>query len=171
MNGKAPPLGDPVLVALETYSSWLAKGAPVGEKIPGSGYPEPAAPVTRADYKRGSEVFAEHCALCHGSDGRGQSSNGKTVFPPLWGPNSFTWGAGMNEIQKAAGFIKSNMPLGLGNTLTDQEAWDVATFIDSHERPQDPRFNGSVKDTRARYHNSSYSMYGKTVNGHLLSTP
>jgi thiosulfate dehydrogenase len=30
MNGKAPPLGDPVVVALESYSFWLAKGAPVG---------------------------------------------------------------------------------------------------------------------------------------------
>ncbi|GAB3628156.1 cytochrome C [Pandoraea terrae] len=29
MNGKAPPLGDPVLVALESYAYWLAKGAPV----------------------------------------------------------------------------------------------------------------------------------------------
>ncbi|WP_369335429.1 c-type cytochrome, partial [Burkholderia cenocepacia] len=25
MNGKAPPAGDPILVALETYSYWLAK--------------------------------------------------------------------------------------------------------------------------------------------------
>ncbi len=31
MNGQAPPLGDPVLVALESYAYWLAKGAPIGE--------------------------------------------------------------------------------------------------------------------------------------------
>ena len=30
MNGKAPPLGDRVLVALESYAYFLAKGAPVG---------------------------------------------------------------------------------------------------------------------------------------------
>ncbi len=32
MNGKAPKLGDPVLVALESYSYFLAKGLPTGEK-------------------------------------------------------------------------------------------------------------------------------------------
>jgi thiosulfate dehydrogenase len=171
MNGKAPPLGDPVLVALEAYSFWLAKGAPVGEKMPGRGYPKLPAPVLMADYKRGSEVFAQHCALCHGSDGQGQSSDGETVFPPLWGPRSFNWGAGMHEIQNAAGFIKANMPLALGGSLTDQQAWDVAMFMDSQERPQDPRFNGSVETTRTRYHDSPYSMYGKTVNGHVLGSP
>ncbi|KAA0087937.1 cytochrome C [Paraburkholderia sp. T12-10] len=171
MNGKAPPLGDPTLVALETYAYWLAKGAPLGEKVAGRGYPKLAAPAQKPDFTRGSQVYAQHCALCHGADGQGQSTNGKTVFPPLWGEHSFNWGAGMHEIQNAAGFIKANMPLALGGTLTDQQAWDVATFMDSHERPQDPRFAGSVEATRKQYHDSPNSMYGKTVNGHVLGSP
>lgn len=171
MNGKAPPLGDPALVALETYAYWLAKGAPLGERVAGRGYPKLAAPAQKADFTRGGQVYAQHCALCHGADGQGQSTDGKTVFPPLWGEHSFNWGAGMHEIQNAAGFIKANMPLALGDTLTDQQAWDVATFMDSHERPQDPRFAGSVEATRAKYHDSPNSMYGKTVNGHVLGSP
>ena len=74
----------------------------------------------------------------------------------------------MQSIASAAGFIKANMPLALGNTLSDQQAWDVAMFINSHERPQDPRYTGSVQDTRQKYHDSADSMYGKTVNGHVL---
>jgi thiosulfate dehydrogenase len=171
MNGKAPPLGDPVLVALESYAYWLATGAPVGGKLAGRGYPKLPAPAQKADYARGGAVYAQHCAVCHGADGQGQRSNGQTVFPPLWGAQSFNWGAGMHEIQNAAGFIKANMPLGLGGTLTDQEAWDVATFMDSHERPQDPRYTGSVAQTRAKYHDTPYSMYGMSVNGHILGTP
>lgn len=171
MNVKAPPLGDPVLVALESYAFWLSKGAPVGEQIQGRGYPKLAAPAQHPDYQRGSQVYAERCALCHGADGQGQSSGDTTVFPPLWGANSFNWGAGMHEIQNAAGFIKANMPLGQRGTLTDQQAWDVATFIDSHERPQDPRFSGFVEATRVKDHDSPYSMYGKTVNGHVLGSP
>lgn len=171
MNGKAPPLGDPVLVALESYAYWLAKGASVGEPIAGRGYPKLPAPALKADYARGAQVYAQHCALCHGPGGQGQSHDGRTVFPPLWGPNSFNWGAGMHDIRNAAGFIKANMPLGLGGTLTDQQAWDVATFMDSHERPQDPRFAGSVEATRLEHHDSPYSMYGRTVNGHLLGSP
>jgi thiosulfate dehydrogenase len=171
MNGKPPPLGDPVLVALESYAYWLSTGAPVGGKLAGRGYPKLPAPAQKADYTRGGAVYAQHCAVCHGADGQGQRSNGQTVFPPLWGAQSFNWGAGMHEIQNAAGFIKANMPLGLGGTLTDQEAWDVAIFMDSHERPQDPRYTGSVAQTRAKYHDTPNSMYGMTVNGHVLGSP
>ena len=168
MNGKAPPLGDKVLVALESYAFFLAKGAPVGAKLAGGGYPSLPQPALAMDFKRGAKVFEQKCSLCHGVDGQGQSSNGAVVFPPLWGPMSFNWGAGMGSIKNAAGFIKANMPLSQGNTLSDQEAWDVAMFVDSHERPQDPRFKGSIADTRKQHHDSPSDMYGQTVNGQLL---
>jgi thiosulfate dehydrogenase len=168
MNGKPPPLGDKVLVALQTYSAWLAQGAPVGADMPGRGYPRLAKPVSSPDFARGQAVYQAKCALCHGGHGQGQSAGGQVVFPPLWGANSYNWGAGMHMVDTAAGFIKANMPLALGGTLSDQEAWDVALFVDSHERPQDPRFTGSVAETRHRYHDSPWSMYGQTVNGHLL---
>ncbi len=168
MNGKAPPLGDPVLVALESYAFWLSTGAHVNEPISGRGYPKLPKPAEALDYVRGAKVFAEHCALCHGADGRGQRAGGAQVFPPLWGPESFNWGAGMANLNNAADFIEANMPLGLGGTLSDQEAWDVAYFMDSHERPQDPRFEGTVEHTRKLYHDSPMSMYGKRVDGVLL---
>lgn len=72
------------------------------------------------------------------------------------------------DSETAAAFIKANMPLGLGGKLTDQEAWDVAAYMNSHERPQDPRFGGSVQETRKKYHDPPTSMYGKTVKGHVL---
>jgi thiosulfate dehydrogenase len=168
MNGKAPPLGDPVLVALESYAYWLAKGAPVGTKVPGSGYPKLPKPPLSADYARGERVYTANCALCHGTDGQGQSSAGQVTFPPLWGKNSFNWGAGMHQVGNAAGFIKANMPLSRGGMLRDQDAWDVAMFMNSHDRPQDPRFTGSVEATRKKFHDSPDSMYGQMVNGRLL---
>jgi thiosulfate dehydrogenase len=170
LNGKAPPLGDPVLVSLETYAYWLAKGAPVGENLPGRGYPEVNTPAKAPDYVRGRKVYGEQCAQCHGTDGAGQISDGKTVFPPLWGARSFGWGAEMHEIQNGAAFIKANMPPGPGGTLTDQEAWDVAMYMDSHERPQDPRYTGSVAATRKKYHDTPTSMYGRVVNSHVLGS-
>jgi thiosulfate dehydrogenase len=142
----------------------------VGGKVAGRGYPDVPKPPLPGDYVRGEKVYAQSCAVCHGADGQGQASGGKTVFPPLWGPKSFNWGAGMHDIKNAAGFIKANMPLGSGGTLTDQEAWDVATFMDSHERPQDPRLVRSVQETRSKYHDEPTSMYGKTVNGHVLGS-
>ena len=170
MNGKAPPLGDPVLVALESYSYWLAKGAPVGTKMAGAGYPKLAPPALAPDFARGQHVYDAHCALCHGAGGQGQASAGQPAFPPLWGPDSFNWGAGMHQVSNAAGFIKANMPLSQGDSLSDQEAWDVALFIDSHERPQDPRFTGSVDATRKQFHDTPDSMYGRVVDGHQLGS-
>ena len=168
MNGKAPPLGSQVLVALESYAFFLAQGAPVGARLVGGGYPTPPKPGLAPDFDRGATVFVQKCSLCHGADGQGQSSRGDVVFPPLWGPRSFNWGAGMGSIKNAAGFIKANMPLSQGNSLSDQQAWDVAMFMNSHERPQDPRFKGSIAETRKEHHDSPFDLYGRTINGQLL---
>lgn len=171
MNGKAPPLGDPVLVALESYAYWLASGAPISRTLPGRGYPKLPPPAVAADYGRGKLVYEQHCALCHGADGAGrQARDGSMAFPALWGDGSFNWGAGMAGIANAAAFIEANMPLSQPTTLTPQEAWDVAHYMDSHERPQDPRFTESVQATRAKFHDSPDSMYGVTVNGHVLGS-
>jgi thiosulfate dehydrogenase len=168
MNGKAPDLNSKVLVALESYAHFLASGAPTGAEMPGRGYPKLPKPA-KLDYGHGQEVYEQKCALCHGADGQGQqASEGTMVFPPLWGPRSFNWGAGMSSITNAAGFVKANMPFSQGNTLADQEAWDVATYLDSQERPQDPRFKDSVAETRKAHHDSPMDMYGQTVNGVLL---
>ncbi|WP_298292653.1 c-type cytochrome [Thiomonas sp.] len=167
-NGKAPPLGSETLVALESYSYWLAKGLPTGEKVAGRGYPEIAEPAQAPDYVRGQKVYDAKCAICHGADGQGQYVGGETVFPPLWGDKSFNWGAGMGSYKNAAKFIYANMPYGMSYSLTPQEAWDVAYFMDAHERPQDPRWQGSVAATRAKFHDTKFSLYGIRVNGKLL---
>jgi len=62
------------------------------------------------------------------------------------------------------------MPLGKGNTLSDEEAWHVAAYVNSHERPQDPRLvDGSVEKTRKKFHEGDgVNLYGESVNGVLL---
>lgn len=169
MNGNAPALGAPELVALESYAYWLASGATVNPKIAGRGYPPVPKPPVAPDFARGEAVYTDNCALCHGADGAGQHTpEGYAVFPALWGPDSFNWGAGMGRMSNAAAFVKANMPLGLPGTLTDQQAWDVAQYMNSHERPQDPRYTGSVQGTRQAFHATDDSMYGRAVAGRTL---
>nr|WP_080379377.1 c-type cytochrome [Bordetella pertussis] len=170
MNGESPPADDPTLVALQSYMYWLASKAPTGVKLAGRGYRKLPAPPQKPDYLRGKTAYAQYCAVCHGAEGQGQKNGRHWVFPALWGEHSFNWGAGMHQIGNAAGFIKANMPLGQAGLLSDQEAWDVAYFMNAHERPQDPRYQGSVAQTRAKYHDSDDSLYGMEVNGHLLGS-
>lgn len=169
MNAQASGAGGPpasdsdAIVSLVAYSFWLAKGATTGDDtMPGRGYPRVAETELGFDAARGESVYAAKCALCHGADGRGVVSvEGGTLFPPLWGAESYNWGAGMHVIDTAAAFIKHNMPLGRADSLSDQEAWDVAAFVNSHERPQDPRFTGDLQETAKQFHASKFSLYGK----------
>lgn len=170
MNGTAPPAGNPVLKALEAYSFWMAARAPLGATLPGAGYPKGERPPQPPDYARGRGVYAASCALCHGDDGLGQQVDGRYVFPPLWGRDSYNWGAGMHQLDNAAAFIRANMPYGRGDTLTAQQAWDVAMYINAQERPQDPRYTGNLAQTRKQFHDSPDSLYGSTVDGRLLGS-
>jgi cytochrome c len=44
-----------------------------------------------------------------------------------------------------AAFVKANLPFGQGETLTDQEAFDVAEFFTRQPRPD---FAGKLEDWR-----------------------
>ena len=170
-SGGPPPAGSDVYRNLEAYFHWLATGAATGAKIAGSGFPE--IPLSSAGYdpKRGAPLFEQKCSGCHGSDGQGAAQpDGTVVYPPLWGGKSYNWGAGMARIDLAARFIKANMPFDQPGTLPDQEAWDIAAYIDSQERPRDPRQTGSVAANADANFKDQHSYYGKVVNGKLLGT-
>lgn len=141
MNGTAPAADSKEMIALVAYSFWLAQGAPTGADLAGSGYPKLESPTLAPDIARGALVFAANCVICHGATGQGTKVNGQYAFPPLWGKDSYNAGAGMSRVSTAAAFIRANMPLGQGGTLSQQDAWDVAQYLNSHERPLDPRLN------------------------------
>ena len=168
-SGGPPPPGSDIYRDLEAYFHWLAKDAPTGTKMKGAGYPTPPLAQGGYDPARGAQVFAAKCTACHGADGQGaQQPDGKIVYPPLWGPRSYNWGAGMARVDLAAGFIRANMPFDQPGTLSDAQAWDVAAFIDSHERPKDPRQTGSVAENARTNFSGQKSYYGATVDGKVL---
>lgn len=170
MNGKPPPAEGDVIVALMSYAFFLARGAPTGAKLEGAGFPKLAEPDETPDITRGAASYVLKCAACHGENGEGRRSRdgARYQFPPLWGDASYNWGAGMANVDTAAAFIKHNMPWGLTDALGAQEVWDIAIYINSRERPQDPRFTGNVDETRAKFHESRWSLYGLSVDGHIL---
>ncbi len=135
MNGKPLPYDGDEMRGILAYMWWLSKDVPTGVAVRGRGFAR--AHVSRpADPKQGQVVYAERCAACHGADGQGREGpNGEYLFPALWGPKSFNIGAGMARLNTAAGFVKTNMPLGQGNTLSDGDALDVAAFFTRQPRP------------------------------------
>lgn len=117
------------------YMSYLSRGAPAHGSVNGQGLPE-MTPLTpkRAD---GGRVFVERCVACHGPHGGGTAR-----APALWGPQSYNIGAGMARLRTAAAFIRYNMPLD-NPSLTDQQAFDVAAYINAQPRPD---FAGKAQD-------------------------
>lgn len=167
--GSPPPRGDAIYRDLQSYFAWLATDAPWGKSLPGRGFKKLEKTSLGFDPARGVAVYAEHCAACHGTNGQGQGNpDGSYAVPPLWGAKAYNWGAGMTRISNASGFIKSNMPLGQEGSLTDQQAWDVAAYIDSRERPRDPRQTGTVEEAKRDFH-SDDDYYGQTIDGVVRS--
>lgn len=143
MSGRKLPLGSPEMIAIVSYMKHLSKDVKVGARIEGQGFVKLELPERKADLKHGELVYVEKCVSCHQTDGMGQRKDAQQlaegyIYPPLWGMDSFNDGAGMARMLTAAKFIKGNMPLGASSDeplLTDEEAYDVAAYINSHARP------------------------------------
>ena len=140
LNGFAPALDAPELRALVSYIHFLSRGVPIGVVMPGRGYPQVVRTGSDPSPTRGTDIYKAKCAICHGANGAGvkQAGSGYT-WPPLWGMDSYNKAAGMANNDLLAGFIKANMPPGQPWSLTDQEALDVAAYINLQIRPFDPR--------------------------------
>jgi thiosulfate dehydrogenase len=136
LNGKALARDSREMRAILAYMDWLSQDVPAGRTVIGRGFGP--LPTRRPDAARGQALFAQKCAVCHGPTGQGSAT-----YPPLWGPHSFTVGAGMGRWRTAAAFIKANMPLGQGHSLSEADAVDIAGFVDRQPRPD---FAGKAGD-------------------------
>jgi thiosulfate dehydrogenase len=131
MNGRALNPAGPDMRDIVTYFAFLSSGIPVGAEMEGQGFPRLQA--LKGDPGRGAGVFASACVRCHGAQGQGT-----VLAPPLWGPHSYNVGAGMARINTAASFIYALMPIDRAQHLSAQQAFDVATYINTRPRPDYP---------------------------------
>lgn len=141
LNGKALDVNSKEMIAMVAYMEWLGKDVPKGETPKGTGIYEVPFLDRAADPVRGKVVYAQQCQSCHMEDGQGMMKPDKTayVYPPLWGEHSYNDGAGLFRMSRFAGYVKTNMPLGATferPLLSDEDAWDVAAYINSMERPK-----------------------------------
>lgn len=135
MNGKALDLGSDDMNAIVAYMSWLSKDMPFGVSPEGRGFVK-VDKTLEPNTDNGKKLFAEKCTVCHGAEGEGQyNDDGSYIYPAVAGDKSFNDGAGMARTYTAASFIKGKMPFGQGNSLSDQEAVDIAAYFTHMPRP------------------------------------
>ncbi|MDB4870620.1 MAG: cytochrome [Gemmatimonadales bacterium] len=132
MNGRALAPAGRDMGDIVAYLAFLSNGIPVGAQMVGQGLPR-LSPQT-GDLKRGASIFVSTCVRCHGASGQGTA-----LAPPLWGPRSYNVGAGMANIVTAASFIHALMPIDRAQRLTEQQAFDVAAYVNTRPRPDFPR--------------------------------
>lgn len=129
------------VLALAAYITWLARGTEIGSNPKWRGQNTIAAnalvPVAKLDAGKGEAIFNERCTPCHGRDGQGVAVGDKKPGP-LWGPASWNDGAGAARVYTLAGIIRYAMPYLDPGSLTDEEAQEVAAFINSKPRPSYP---------------------------------
>jgi thiosulfate dehydrogenase len=133
MNGRALAMDSPEMIAMASYLRSLgAQYAAMGASARVSN--EPAGfktPDRRADAEAGRAVYKERCSICHG---------------------------GMARVLTASRFIKARMPLGQPD-LTDDQAFDVAAFIDSQPRPAMDNLEIDYPDRSLKPIDNGYGPY------------
>ncbi len=140
LNGKSIDSLSREIRAMVAYIKWLGKDVAKGKKAKGAGLFKLAFLSRAADSTKGQLLYEQKCVTCHGKNGEGlKKANGvEYLYPPLWGDHSFNVGAGLYRISNFANYIYANMPLGATfyePQLTQDEAWDIAAYVVSLERP------------------------------------
>ena len=134
LAGNAIPVGSREMVDILAYLAFISRDVPVGLKIAGAAGLISMKDTLVGDAASGEKLFTEKtCITCHGAEGKGIGP-----IPSLWGPTSYSIGASMAREERAASFIWHNMPQTAPGSLTPQQAFDLAAYINGHPRPDSP---------------------------------
>lgn len=140
LNGQALDSNSHEMRAFVAYIKWVGKDVVKGKSVKGFGLLDVPFLERAADPEKGKLVYVTHCQKCHRQNHEGVlAENGlEWKYPPLGGDNSYNIGAGLYRLSRFAAYVKANMPNGASfesPILTDEEAWDVAAYINSLPRP------------------------------------
>lgn len=165
MNGHVIPLETKEMKAMIAYMDWLSEDVPdeIAKKY--KGYVSIVLPTRAADPVQGKVYYNAKCTVCHKENGEGtpkiDSSSGY-LYPPLAGNDSFNDGAGMHRVITSAQFIKANMPLGAtydAPQVSDEEAYDIAAFINSLPRPEKDNKEADFPDKKLKPVSTPYGPW------------
>jgi thiosulfate dehydrogenase len=167
LNGEKLEPNSKEMQAMKAYINWVGKDVEKGISPTGASVVDVPLLYRPADPSRGEYIFKKTCVECHGDDGLGKLNPDSITYqyPPLWGPKSYNTAAGMYRLSRLSGFVKSNMPYQKSSyvqpKLSDEEAWDVAAFINSQPRP-DKKFKKDWPDISKKPMDFPFGPYADT---------
>jgi cytochrome c len=148
---RAPEKDDPVMVALVEYIHWVSDGIidpamkddwnllppEAGPKLPSIA----GVAAMRADPFRGASLYDDQCSGCHDDDGPGAGEyklgEERPRVPALWGDiDGYSKGAAFYRTPVLGAYAREHMPYGDPGTLSDQDAIDIAAFINAPDKPR-----------------------------------
>lgn len=140
LNGIALDTNGKEMQAIKAYIIFLGSNVEKGKKAEGSGFKDLSFLDRAANPEIGKSVYINKCQSCHQENGQGvyNADQSEYIYPALWGEHSFNDGAGLYRISNFAKYVKYNMPQGVNYQnpmLSDEEAWDVAAYVISRNRP------------------------------------
>lgn len=166
LNGQPLDSTSREMLAIMAYMRWPGTGVPKGEKPKGSGLKDVPFLDRAADPEKGRLVYQAKCTSCHGPDGQGlPMPESARWYPPLWGEKSYNEGAGLYRLSRFAAYVKANMPFGArfnAPQLSDEEAWDVAAFVNSQPRPAHPFLQTDWPDISKKPYDHPFGPYKDT---------
>lgn len=142
LNGKPLNPQSKEMKAIQAYIQWVGSNVKKDDSSKGLSMKnnEIAFLDRAASPVKGKIVYEQKCQSCHQPNGQGllNEDQSEYIYPPLWGNHSYNDAAGLHRLSNLAKFVKYNMPLGASHNnlmLSDEEAWDVAAFVNTQPRP------------------------------------
>lgn len=169
LNGAKLDENSREMKAFVSYISWVGSTVEKGTYPKEAGIAEIPLLDRAADPAKGKIVYKLQCARCHGVRGEGlRADNGiEWKYPPLYSADSYNIGAGLYRLSRFAGYVKSNMPYDLATpekpVLTNEEAWDVAAFVNSQPRPKKV-FGSDWPDISTKPYDHPFGPYADNFN-------
>jgi thiosulfate dehydrogenase len=132
---------------ISLYMVWVAEktGLPIGTLRESRGIHNVRGTAAQhASNMAGQKAYNEKCQHCHGPAGYGTDRYQDDPYmtpPPINGSEAFVRTATLSYSDRFASFILNNMPPGATHDhpfITEQEALDIAEFIQAQTRPSAP---------------------------------
>ncbi len=166
MNGKPLPLDSYEMKCIVAYYKWISSEVmpQIAKKL--DGLPKLQLMYRAADPNLGRTIYNNKCNTCHAENGAGAYTEGRPEsgfdIPSVWGVDSYNDGAGMYRLMTAASFIKAKMPYYNAN-LTDEDAWDVAAYINSKHHPNMANLEKDFPDLKMKPIDCPYPPFADSL--------